>query len=384
VTLADDFLHLACLSYQDDDPEHWSRAQQLLTEHPELTHGSIQVAAAAADGAAIRQLLEADPAAANEKGGPHGWQPLLYLAYSRQDPEPSLDAVLAAAQLLLDAGADPNASFFWSDLPIPFTVLTGVFGEGELGPVRQPRHPHSVTLARLLLTAGADANDAQTLYNRMFEPGNDHLEVLFEFGLDPTAAMVRDQLQWAISHGMTERVELLVGHGVDVVAPLGADHAAAALAAITGHAELVDYLVAQGSPPPDLNPVDAFIAAALAADRGMLDRLQAEHPGLAIAVRNLRPALVVWAAALGRIPAVELLVQNGFEVNARGRIDIPRDDPWETALHQAAQSGNLELARTLLALGADPEIHDKRFDSTPLGWAHYFNQPEVAQLLAPR
>ena len=62
-------------------------------------------------------------------------------------------------------------------------MLTGVFGEGELGPVRQPRHPHSLALGRLLLEAGADPNDGQALYNRMFEPGNDHLELLFEFGL---------------------------------------------------------------------------------------------------------------------------------------------------------------------------------------------------------
>ena len=62
-------------------------------------------------------------------------------------------------------------------------MLTGAFGEGELGPVRQPRHPHSLALARLLLSAGADPNDGQALYNRMFEPGNDHLELLLEFGL---------------------------------------------------------------------------------------------------------------------------------------------------------------------------------------------------------
>ena len=62
-------------------------------------------------------------------------------------------------------------------------MLTGVFGQGELGPVRQPRHPHSLALARLLLEAGANPNDGQALYNRMFEPDNDHLELLFEFGL---------------------------------------------------------------------------------------------------------------------------------------------------------------------------------------------------------
>ncbi len=68
-------------------------------------------------------------------------------------------------------------------LPTPFTVLTRVLGEGELGPARQPRHPHSLALGRMLLEAGADPNDGQALYNRMFEPGNDHLELVFEFGL---------------------------------------------------------------------------------------------------------------------------------------------------------------------------------------------------------
>ena len=113
-------------------------------------------------------------------------------------------------------------------------MLTGVFGEGELGPVRQPRHPHSLALGRLLLQAGADPNDGQALYNRMFEPGNDHLELLFEFGLgtgdggpwrrrlgdavDTPAAMLRGELAWAITHGMTERVRLLVSHGADLTA----------------------------------------------------------------------------------------------------------------------------------------------------------------------
>jgi hypothetical protein len=47
----------------------------------------------------------------------------------------------------------------------------------------------------------------------------------------------------------------------------------------------------------------------------------------------------------------------------------PVRQPRQTALHKAAEDGNLELARTLLRLGADPDIRDHRFDSTPLGWA---------------
>jgi ankyrin repeat protein len=49
----------------------------------------------------------------------------------------------------------------------------------------------------------------------------------------------------------------------------------------------------------------------------------------------------------------------------------------------AAGNGDVELARILLGLGADPDIEDGRFHSTPLGWAHHFEQPDVVALLEP-
>ena len=145
----------------------------------------------------------------------------------------------------------------------------------------------------------------------------------------------------------------------------------------------MDYLVAHGAPPLDLPPGEAFVAAVLTADRARLRQLLAARPGLAGEVRTARPALVTWAAACDRPAAVELLAELGFDVNAMGRSDIPSDQPWQTALHKAAGDGNLELARTLLRLGADPNIHDERFDSTPLGWARYSGQQELVGLLEP-
>jgi hypothetical protein len=91
----------------------------------------------------------------------------------------------------------------------------------------------------------------------------------------------------------------------------------------------------------------------------------------------------VWAAAGGRREAVELIAELGFDVNALGRGDTPGETPWETALHRAAASGDLGLARTLLALGADPDITDARFAATPLGWARHFEQPSMVELLEP-
>ena len=277
-------------------------------------------------------------------------------------------------------------------------MLTGVLGEGELGPVRQPRHPHSIALARLLLEAGADPNDGQALYNRMFEPGNDHLELLLEFGVgagdggpwrrrlgDALAApteMIRGELAWAITHGLADRVRLLVSHGVDLTAALDGV-TVTSMAATTGHPEMIGYLVEHGAPAPDLAPPDAFVAAALAADRERMGLLLADYPALADQLREERPALIAWAAACGSPAAVEFLAELGFDVNARGRTDVPSDQPWQTALHKAAEDGNLELARTLLRLGADPNIRDQRFDSTPLGWARYFGRPALIELLEP-
>jgi hypothetical protein len=73
----------------------------------------------------------------------------------------------------------------------------------------------------------------------------------------------------------------------------------------------------------------------------------------------------------------------GFDVNAKGRTDMSRDQPWPTALHKAAEDGHLELARTLLRLGAAPDLRDHRFDSTPLGWARPFGQQPLIDLLKP-
>jgi ankyrin repeat protein len=159
------------------------------------------------------------------------------------------------------------------------------------------------------------------------------------------------------------------------------------MAATTGHPDLIGYLVAHGAPPLGLDPAEAFVAAALAPEIGSarpaLDRLRRDHPGLVDQVRSARPALITWAAACGRPEAAEILAGLGFDVNARGRTDVPSDQPWQTALHKAAEDGNLELARTLLRLGADPDIRDHRFDSTPLGWARYFGHQPLIDLLDP-
>lgn len=386
---ADRFLRLACLNWTDDRPARRAEAAALLAARPELPAANAAVAAVCADVDRLRALLAADPAAATRPTGPFDWSPLLYLAYNRHDAHRDPSATLA---LLLEHGADPDDGRFFLGLPTPFTALTGLFGSGDAD---RPAHPHAAALATALLDAGAGPNDGQTLYNRMFGHRDDHLQLLLARGLgrsdrpgrwyrllgdqlDSPADLVAGQLDWALVHDQGDRVDLLARHGVDVTAPLrlgrwsgSTGRTPIEVALLNGHRALADRLRALGADEPVLDPVDAFVSAALAG----------EAVPVPDAARESKPWLVVWAAGLGRIRAVEVLVEAGFDVNAYGREDVPLPSDWQTALHTAVGRNQVALVRRLLELGADPTLPDNRFHETAAGWARHFGHRELLELL---
>jgi Ankyrin repeats (many copies) len=405
----DEFLRLACLRYaHDDGPANWEQARRLLVEHPSMPWLSIHAAAAVAAADAVASFVTADSSLACAEGGPFRWEPLLYLAYARHQPDVTEEAVVTTARLLLEHGADPNAGYLWHGTN-PFTALTGTFGGGELGPANQPPHPHAHALALVLLDAGADPNDSQALYNRMFTDDDEHLRLLLAHGLgrgdagswhrrlatttDPDqtsgpAELLRNQLLWAIVHDQRARVRLLVDHDVDIRTPFSQPHdsspwtdgrAPAEVALLNGNVDIAEELISRGATRPVLVGVDALVGALLADDRPAAYRLRA----FADEARTRRPGLVVWATAQGRTDVVRLLVEFGFDVNTLGRSDVPVEQPWESALHHAAGNGDVAMTRLLLSLGADPSLQDCRFGATPLGWAQHFNQPATIALLAP-
>jgi hypothetical protein len=387
--LADEFLRLACLTYGGDDPDRWRSARELLTANPWLARASIHTIAATGDVSAARELLHRDPAQARAQGGPHRWEPLLYLTYSRLGSTASERSAVGVARLLLDHGADPNAGYLWEGLSPPFTALTGAFGGGEGDP---PAHPEAMALARLLLERGAEPNDAQTLYNRHWDPDDSWLELLFEFGLGTgdggawhqrlapahhaPRQELEEQLTAAAHQGLAGRVRLLLAHGVDPEGdgtrhPFYQGRTPAQEAALWGYPEIIELLTGAGA-DAGLDDVDTFLCAAMSADEARTVEMLAADPTLRERAISRHPDQLVRAAEKNNLGAVALITELGFDVNAGNRT-VP--------LHEAAMRGNMEMIRFLLEHGADPKMHDRAYDATPGGWAEHHGQTEAERYL---
>lgn len=382
---ADEFLRLACLTHGDDDPARWEQATQLLASHPELPATSIHVAAAVGDVDATTAWLARDRAAANHDGGPHRWAPLLYLAYSTIDDRAPGRSHIDVARRLLDAGADPNAGYLWEGLPSPYTALTGALSSS---------HSQPIDLARLLLERGADANDSQALYELGHtDDDTAALELLYEFGLGTgnggiwhtrlallhatPSQLVEDELVKAAAGNRPRRAAVVLRHPVDVDGrgtrhPIFEERTPYELAVLNGNTAVVELLEAAGAKPDRPDPELELLGACMRADRQHVQRLRTSDPTIVARAIARRPHQISVAADHDRSDAVKLMIELGFDVNAA--------DPYpheQTALHGAAYNGNLELVRYLVEHGADRDIEDCSFHSSPVGWAEHNEKREV-------
>jgi hypothetical protein len=140
-----------------------------LLDTPDLATDGPYAACAAGNEAALEQMAAADPGWVNRPGGPFALPPLVAVTHSILAQVPEFrDRLYRSAQSLLQAGADPNqaignrfapATLDAPDAKAPLSALYGAAGVN-----RDP------ALTNLLLDAGADPNDGESLYHSLENP----------------------------------------------------------------------------------------------------------------------------------------------------------------------------------------------------------------------
>ena len=357
---------------------------------------------ATADVGAVRRLLAAGSGCRRAaRADPYGWPPLLYLAYARHDLAVPEAAVLAVAQALLDARCRPKRR-----LPLARAAVAVHGADRRLRWRRARPRPPTPPSARPSPRSAAPRGRGRP--ERRAGPLQPHVRVRRRppraaprarprSGRTPRPVAGPARQRAAVAprprpgpaavgdHPRpSRRVALLAEHGADLAEPDADGRTPADLAALNGNTAIEAALMAAGAASVQLWGADALVAAAMRGDGETADELVAQDPGVVTAAREARPGLLVWAASQTSIGCRRAAPSPRLGRQRRGRADAPVEMPWETALHAAAGDGDLELARLLLARGADPSPLDARFESTPLGWAGYFGRTELIALLEAR
>jgi ankyrin repeat protein len=357
------------------------QAGELLTRYPVVAEGGLYPALVLGDARRVAEIVEEIPESANEKGGPEAVVPLVYVCFSRFAWRGSdrAEGLVETARMLLRRGADPNATCIADGWPnSPLSCLYGATGLNN-----------NPALARVLLEAGANPNDGESLYHSTEHPDLEcvrlllkhgaaiapanalkhmldredvaGLRLLLSAGADPNEVNERGEtaLHWAVWRGRSvETITILVDHGAAIDAKRKDGRTAYALAAQSGQTEIATLLAERGA-DTELSTLDRFLKEAVTASPEELHRLLLSAPKLGVSkeVERLLPDFV----SRHRTAAVRVLLSAGSPVNARGELGA-------TALHWACWKGYADLVKLLLDHGASLTEEDEQFQGTPAGW----------------
>ena len=385
-------------------------AMRILERYPEIARDSIHTAVVCGELSEVERLLAERPHLASEKSsattadrsgpggagdlfrdiGPKGWDPLLYLCFTRLPLAATNDNAVAIARALLDASADPNAYFMAGGSR--YTPLVGVIGEGEED---RPPHPQRDALVRLLLDRGAEPYDIQVVYNTHFRGDVLWLlKLIHEYSLkagreadwtDQDWSMLdmggygsgaRWFLNIALKNNDRELAEWVLSHGASANASPARDRRMSQRslhdeAVRNGFTEMANLLVRYGAEPStvSLEGVEAFTAACFRLDRGEAQSMLVRHP------EYLGAAAAIFAAAKkDRVNVVELLLDLGTSPNVE---DKSRQRP----LHIAAYNDSVRVGKLLIERGAEIDPVETNWGNTPLDAAVYSQSLGMIELL---
>lgn len=344
------------------------RAEQILRDHPDVASAGLIEAGFAGNLEHLRQRVNA----ANINSGE--WTPLLCVCASTLMRDRSRRQRFAdCATFLIGMGADPNASVVLPQFPdSPLSTLYWAGG-----------YNNSPEVAEVLLRAGANPNDNESLYHACDHRDHAFLRLLLKFKVDPTK-----------TNALKRILDFEDREGLELVLQTGADPNEFGDDSVLHHAlrrgrspAIIRRLIEAGANPSQVNghgatPYNVAVAfgmqeaASVIADLGgdahlseTAEILQKAHrgeeldPAAVSRVSQELPDLVHFLAERNQATAIRALLAAGHPVSPIGTMY------GYTPLHQACHSGNVETVRALLDYDADLTIHDKAHNGTPLGWA---------------
>lgn len=383
----DDFIMAACAPL---DRGHASGtldgAEAILAAHPEVAGRNIHTCAILGDDGGVRRLVERDPAGATAKGGPHGWDALTHLCFSRylRLDRARADAFARAARSLLDAGASANTGFFEKNHQPEPEWESALYGAAGVA--------HNPEVTRVLLERGADPNDGETVYHSPETYDNAALKLLVETGkltADNLGTMLVRKHDWhdyegvkyllehgadpnhgrrrgrcAIRHAIArdnalQIIELLLDHGADPAIKEDG-RSAIAMAARRGRSDLLALFERRGIPIA-LDAVDRLIAACARNDAEGVREIAKREPGLVSELVAQGGKLLAEFAGVGNTDGVRQLLDLGVNVRALyegdGYFGIAKDS---TALHVAAWKAWHDTVKLLIERAASVNAKDGR------------------------
>lgn len=366
------------------------RAEEYLKADPKLCSEDFALSCASGEIDIVRQRLNEDPGLVTREIGPRGWQPLVYVAYSilAKQRDARAERITQVGALLLERGASASSGYVarlgTEAEPHAFPVLFACIHVSD-----------NLSLAKMLLDAGADPNDNQSLYHAVERFNTDALDLLYGYGLKPewlSYCMLHQidlgflpgirwfldhganpnvkhpcglsALHWAIMRpGTSQMVELLLERGADAQAKTPAGLTALDLAERRhGKVEVVPALERHGGQRGGRKLLDELVVAAAYGDEARAKALFEANPRLFSELCDHDISLVSAFAETGNWHGALILAQLGFDMATPSWMGM-------TPLHWAACRGNPEMLRALLDAGA-PIIDAKGF-GTPLHTALY-------------
>ena len=240
------------------------------------------------------------------------------------------------------------------DPPVHGAMLLHYLAANGVEGYRQRSPKNAADVARVLLDAGADPNALASLYG-----GKCTTLALLVSSTPPKDAGVQVPL-----------VDVLVDYGAATTpAGEGAWTSPIETALVFGKIDAAEALVRRGAP---------IMTLAAAAGLGRIDDVRRMLPAAGGEDRHRAVAL---AAQLGHVEITALLLDAGEDPN---RYNPPGTHSHTPLLHQAVAAGRLPVVKLLVERGARLDLKDTIYQGTPLGWAKYCDQPEIASFLASK